>query len=163
MMLRIGGMGAVLALALAVAGWAAQGEPIDRVGWLAGCWEMRAGGLLIEEQWMAPRAGVMLGMSRTTRDGRFSSHESIRIQQKQGGLSYYAAPSGQEPTVFDATAVERDRVTFENPEHDFPVSVHYRRAGADSVYASIAGPRGGDVVTIEFPMARSECGATASR
>ena len=41
-------------------------DALDRVAWLGGCFEMRQGNLIVEEQRMAPRGGSMLGMSRTT-------------------------------------------------------------------------------------------------
>ena len=43
---------------------------IDRVAWLQGCWELSSGNRVVEEQWTRPRGGIMLGVGRTTRDGR---------------------------------------------------------------------------------------------
>lgn len=38
---------------------------IERVGWLQGCWEAGSPERTVEEYWMAPRGGSMIGMSRT--------------------------------------------------------------------------------------------------
>ncbi len=54
----------------------AQGAPL---AWLAGCWELRAGPRLIEEQWLSPRGGMLLGMSRTMRGGTVVEYEHLRI------------------------------------------------------------------------------------
>ena len=44
----------------------AQNTPIDRVSWLAGCWEQRSPNRLTMEMWMPPAGGTMMGASRTT-------------------------------------------------------------------------------------------------
>jgi hypothetical protein len=41
---------------------------IARAAWIAGCWVTERGKATIEEQWMAPAAGTMLGMGRTIRE-----------------------------------------------------------------------------------------------
>ena len=38
-----------------------QPAGIQRVAWLQGCWETRSPQRTIEEQWMAPRGGSMIG------------------------------------------------------------------------------------------------------
>lgn len=51
--------------ALLVVATVAHAQPTARptasLAWLAGCWEMRAGRRVVEEQWTAPAAGVLLG------------------------------------------------------------------------------------------------------
>jgi len=46
---------------------------------------------------------------------------------------------------------------FENPMHDFPKKVGYRRIGTDSLLAYIEGPRRGNNLRIEFPYSRARC------
>ena len=38
---------------------------IEQVGWLTGCWEMSSPQRTIEEHWLPPRGGTMLGIGRT--------------------------------------------------------------------------------------------------
>jgi hypothetical protein len=40
----------------------ARTSTLDRFAWLAGCFEMKQGSLMVEEHRMAARAGTMLGM-----------------------------------------------------------------------------------------------------
>ena len=42
---------------------------ISQLGWLAGNWRLERNGRVVDEQWMAPAGGVMLGMSRTVIPG----------------------------------------------------------------------------------------------
>src|SRR3970040_657967 len=59
-----------------------QTQSIARLSWLAGCWERAAGERQVEEQWMRPRGGTMLGMSRTVTGGRTSEFEHMRIREE---------------------------------------------------------------------------------
>ena len=137
-----------------VAGFVA---PIERLGWLAGCWERSSATGSMEEQWMAPRAGIMLGMGRVIRDGAVVAHEAMRIEQRGDTLVFVANPSGQAQAEFTATTIERDAVVFENPEHDFPQRVAYRHAAGDSLHARIEGTMDGSERGIDFRMGRAVC------
>ena len=85
---------------------------------------------------MAPRAGVMLGMSRTVRAGRTTSTEFVALRPVNGGFVYEANPSGQQPTAFPATTISADRAVFENPAHDYPRRIVYERKGDSALIAS---------------------------
>jgi hypothetical protein len=124
---------------------------------MTGCWERHAGARVIEEQWMAPRAGTLLGVSRTVRGDSMVEFEFMRITERAGRLTFAAWPQGQGPTEFQSTAVDDSSVTFSNPAHDFPQHVRYRRHGADSLVARIEGSRGGRAMAVDFPFARVTC------
>lgn len=150
-------------LALAPAGARAQQPPpeaaAERLGWLGGCWAGHlAGGLFYEETWLPPRANSLFGVSRTTRDGRVTGHEFLRIVQEQGVLVYLAHPAGQPPARFPLAESNDTLVLFANPQHDFPQVIRYLRRGADSLVARVEGPaRAGGTRGIDFPMARVPC------
>lgn len=148
---------AALALTLVLSSGTSQSDPLDDLKWLAGCWEMKNGERLTEEQWMLPRGGVMIGMSRTVRGQSLVEFEQVRIETRGTGRYYVASPSRQATAEFKATSASADQVTFENPAHDFPTKVAYRRQGADSLIASIEGQRGGRTRTIEYPYRRASC------
>jgi hypothetical protein len=142
----------------------------ERLAWMTGCWAYRdSRGRLVEEQWSSPRAGVLFGYSRTTRartgmpGDTLLLYETTRIYEAPDGVLVFAAsPSGQQPDEFrwrgEAAALD-SAITFENPAHDFPQRVRYRRAGAagDSLVARVEGTRNGTVRGIDFPYARTDC------
>jgi hypothetical protein len=98
----------------------------------------------------------MLGMSRTVRDGKLLEYELIVLREQDGRLAYHAHPSGQASAVFLSTSVTESSALFENPEHDFPQKVGYRRAG-DALVAWVEGTAGGKVRRVEFPYRRVPC------
>ena len=54
-------------------------------------------------------------------------------------------------------AVSDSAVIFENPAHDFPQRIIYRRRGADSLLARVEGMRGGRLRGLDFPYRRVPC------
>lgn len=138
---------------------APQAGPLDRLGWLAGCWEMKRGTRTTLEMWMPPHAGLMLGASRTTADGAVREFEHVRLRADGGGLVYTALPSGQAEASFTSTELSDSGFTVENLQHDFPQRIIYRRRGADSLVARIEGPGPGGTRNFEFPMRRVSCTA----
>lgn len=147
----------LFALGMAVSVWVAAPGSIHALTWLSGCWERAQGKLLGEEQWMRPAGGLMLGMSRTLRDGALVEFEAVRIYEDGDTLVYAATPPGQTPAEFRAIEASDSRIVFENLAHDFPQRVIYRRAGADSIVARIEGTRDGKVRGVDFPMRRAAC------
>lgn len=141
--------------------WAGTMAPVAGAGvqdlaWLHGCWEQASANSVVEEQWMAPRAGTLLGLSRTVRDGRLREYEFILIREQEGRLVYRAHPSGQAAAEFVASTAAGTAVVFENPQHDFPQRIGYERRG-DDLLAWIEGVRNGQPRRIEFPYRRVSC------
>ena len=132
-------------------------SPLDRLTWLAGCWERRGASSIVEEQWMAPRGGMMLGMGRVVRNGAVVDYETMRIEQRGDTLVFVANPSGQAEAEFTAAAIDDDGVVFENPDHDFPQRIVYRHAAGDSLHARIEGVSDGAVRGVDFHMGRTRC------
>jgi hypothetical protein len=138
---------------------AGQGQPVTvaRVAWLQGCWENVSAQRTIDEQWMAPRGNVMIGMSRTMQDGALREYELVLIRQTPAGLAYEAHPSGQPAATFPLKEITDASVVFEDPAHDFPQRVGYRRDDADRITAWIEGTTNGKPRRIEYPYRRARC------
>ena len=145
-----------LAAALVVA--QSPASPIDRAAWLSGCWEMRVGDRLTMEMWMPPAGGTMMGASRTTRAGVVREYEQLRLHASGDTLIYSALPSGQSLAAFRSTSISETSLVFENPTHDFPKKITYRRVGADSLVARVQGPGPNNTARgFDFPMKRASC------
>ena len=131
---------------------------IESVAWLQGCWPLVSPQRTVEEQWMAPRAGTMLGMGRTIRDGKLLEYESVIIREENGRLAYEAHPSGQSPATFTSTTISPTAVVFENPQHDFPQKVGYNLdASGGALLGWIEGTVGGTSRRVEFPYLKAQC------
>jgi hypothetical protein len=129
---------------------------IDQAGWLAGCWSREAGGRIVEEHWMKAAGGTMIGMSRTIANGRTTAYEFLRLVEQDGTLAYIALPSRQKEATFVLKSIAPGELVFENPAHDFPQRILYKRDADGSLKARIEGKMNGQERGIDFPMSR--CG-----
>ena len=126
----------------------AQEKPnFEKLGWIAGNWTGKMGRAQIEENWMAPLGGAMLGVSRTvstTATGpRMVAFEFLRIVQKEGETFYIAQPGGRPPTEFKLTSATDTKAVFENPTHDHPKIITYEKDANGDLLATIEGDEGG--------------------
>ena len=144
---------AVLSLAAAAGPARASG---DDHTWLSGRWCGGAGDERVEEVWLDPTGGQLLGLSRTTKHGQLASFEFLRIGPVDGVATYFAQPGGRPPTTFSRTDGGDGWVRFENPSHDFPQRIEYRRDG-NVLHAEIAGP-GDDGKEMVIGVDYSRCG-----
>lgn len=135
----------------------AAAAEIGKLGWIAGCWELRTPTRVTQEMWSLPSGGLMVGTSRTVVRDVAREFEFLRIEMRDGKPTYVAQPNGGTATPFAATFTSDTAVTFENPAHDFPKAIKYRRAGTDSLVARIEGPQGGQTRGIDFRMKRIDC------
>jgi uncharacterized protein DUF6265 len=155
-------LGVLVVVANARAG-ETQASLIGKLGWLAGCWERTNGERLVEEHWMKPRGGTMLGMGRTVVGEKTSEFEHMQIREEAGQLVFTAKPSGQAEASFRSIEVTGTSVVFENQAHDFPQRVIYRRQEDGSLLARIEGEDSGKTKGVDFPMQRVTCGDGATR
>jgi hypothetical protein len=124
--------------------------------WLAGHWRIEQADGLVDEQWMAPVGGLMMGMARNVQGGKVSEYEFTLLRQEPNGdIFYVASPSQQTETSFKLTSFRNGEAVFENPEHDFPKKVIYAQQADGSLLAAIEGPgRDGKPRRVEYPFKR---------
>ena len=125
---------------------------ISELSWISGDWQTASGGRAqTEEHWTSPAGGSMLGMSRTVAGSKTSEFEFLRIEQRDDGIYYVAQPKGRCPaTDFRLTRVTAQEAVFENPTHDFPKRIIYRKTADDAITASIDGGEGTKQMTFAF-------------
>jgi len=115
---------------------------VAELAWLAGHWYGQHRGIRMEELWLPPEGGLMLGIHRevpTTGDPFF---EFLRIGSEGGTLIYYASPGGKEAVPFPLKELSEEWVVFENLQNDFPQRIIYLREGKQ-LHARIEGEREG--------------------
>ncbi|TAA11839.1 hypothetical protein EA658_13330 [Pseudoxanthomonas winnipegensis] len=132
---------------------AAQAAAPD-LAWLSGRWCGGEAGRVIEEAWLAPVGGELIGMSRTVKGEATQSFEFMRIVREGEGLAMHVEPNGETATVFALVASGPGWIRFGNPAHDFPNTIEYRRQG-ERLNAWIAGPGpDGKPLRIDFDYTR---------
>ena len=122
----------------------AQAAPVSvtDLAWMSGSWATVEGDRWTEEVWVAPRGGVMMGLSRSGQGESLREYEYIRLQAGADGVPvYWASPGGGPPVGFRLTASDSASATFENLTHDYPQRIQYRRDG-DRLVATISAEDG---------------------
>ena len=125
---------------------------IASLGWLAGCWSRATEGRLVEEHWMKPAGGTMIGMSRTIAGGKTVEYEFLQLRQQGSGVAYIAKPSKQAEASFPWVSGDAGSARFENPSHDFPQTITYTLKPDGSLHARIEGTINGAPRAVDFPM-----------
>lgn len=130
---------------------------LDKLSWIAGCWQGQMGTGKTQEQWMKPEGDSMLGMSRTVVNGKTPFFEFLQIKRDGEDLVYLARPQGKDPTPFKLVKLNESAAVFENLQHDFPQRISYQRQIDGSLIATLEGEDKGKPKRVEFPMQRVKC------
>ena len=131
-------------------------KDIAAIAWIAGDWQGAPGRSQTEEHWLAPAGGAMLGTSRTIAGGKMVFFEFLRIETRADGIYYVAHPKARCPgTDFRLTRYSATEDVFENPQHDFPKRITYRKTGDDSLTATVDGGEGSKPTTFSFHRMKS--------
>lgn len=111
-------------------------DSLEAASWLLGHWETERGAT---ESWSRVSDDTFEGHGF---DGR--SHETLRLVEMSGAVFFIAkVPHNEMPTSFRLTSCSDDTLVFENPAHDFPRRLEYRRQyDALQVIVSDGGERG---------------------
>ena len=150
---------AILLFAFAGTAHAQTPKPsINDLSWLAGCWEANMRGNQVNEQWMKPAGGTMLGMARTVTLRKTIEFEFTQIREdKDGAIYYIAKPSGQAEASFKLVKLENKEAVFENPQHDFPQRIVYRQESDGSLFARVEANDNGKIRGLDYPYKRAKC------
>lgn len=130
---------------------------IQKLAWLTGCWENTRGARFREEIWIKPAGGAMLGLSRSINNDKMTEYEFLRLHEDKGEIYYTAKPSGQAEASFKLVSLKEGEAVFENPAHDFPQRVIYRRKSDTELAARIEGKMNGQERGIDFPFTQGKC------
>ena len=124
------------------------------LGWLSGHWTTGTEARWTEESWMPPRGGLMLGTGRSGDVKKAQFWELLRIAADGDGvITYWGAPLGGTAVPFKLTRLTANEAVFENPSHDFPTRIAYRREGKILV-ATVSGPNGANAETWRYTKVR---------
>ncbi len=125
------------------------------MGWLAGYWTSEEDSLHTEEFWLHESGRTMLGLHREVYKNDKVFFEFLRIVHSDQGISYFASPAGRKPTEFRATQIGLNKITFENPDHDFPRRIIYHLESQEILTVRIEGETAGKTESREWTWKKS--------
>lgn len=128
----------LILLTLAAPAAAQTPPPMEALRFISGCWQASPDprGTVLEEIWTTPSANLMLAMTRYLRDGSAVMFEFSRIERSDTAITLTPYPRGTPSVSFRLVGNVEGEAVFENPAHDFPQRIRYRRDG-DGLVARI--------------------------
>jgi len=123
---------------------------INDLAWMSGSWATVNGKTQIEEHWTKPAGDSMIGMGRSISGGKTVFFEYLRIEARADGIFYVAHPKARPGTDFKLTRLSANEALFENPAHDNPKKILYRKNADGSLTAHIEGDEKGKSLSEVF-------------
>lgn len=129
-------------------------QRINQVSWMLGEWVKEMPNGVFVEKWQKETDTSYIGEGVFTGNGGdtlFS--EKLRLEQRGDELWYIPTVANQnkgEAVLFKETKIVDNEAVFENPGHDFPQRIIYKRTSDSTLYARVEGMQGGNEVKEEF-------------
>jgi Domain of unknown function (DUF6265) len=124
----------------------------DLPAWMTGAWERIDGEKWADEFWTPPKAGIMIGASRSGNGEKLLFWEHMRVvREDEGKLAFWAIAADQRPVRFGAVRAGESEIVFENPAHDYPQRIRYWREDR-KLNAQISLMDGSKTVDFSFDM-----------
>lgn len=155
---------ALLVLMASVPAQAADCRSLADFRWLLGEWTADGERKTFHESWLEATLQTFegTGIERAKPGGAVKDAEVLRLVEMDDGLFYISKVSHNElPIAFRLTGCGAGTYVFENPSHDFPRRIEYRRDGEDRVvvHVSDGGEKG---FTLDFKRVAATAGPAAA-
>lgn len=132
---------------------------LNKMAWLAGNWQDAANGGVSEEIWEKADEQSMHGFSYFMVGKDTASSETMTISRKENKLVYAATVKDQndgKPVEYSMTSTDSNQLIFENPMHDFPKKIIYKKITNDSLVVQLEGLVDSVQEVQEYPMKRKK-------
>lgn len=131
-------------------------EKLEKMNWLIGQWENTTPEGYLTETWIKTNDSTFSGQTYFIINKKDTVHnESIVLTQVNDDLVYRPTVKGQnndEAVDFKLTSEAENIFAFENPKHDYPQKIVYKKINEKSLVATISGKQQGKPSTESYPM-----------
>ncbi len=138
-----------------------EGVPakIADVAWIAGHWETKRQGALLQEHWSEPAGDGMMGMFRWLKKDKTWIYELLAIREENGSLVFrfrhfsdklHAWEEKEKPLMFRLVSLTKREAVFENPTGDNPGRYIFSKPDDKSLVVKIGSKKAGTVEFNEF-------------
>lgn len=122
--------------------------------WLPGVWKMPTPDGVLVERWCRVNADTLRGQGYVLQGRDSLLIEDFEIYKNEDAQLVYGAKvkaQNDGKTIrYVAAGQKGDSIVFENPAHDFPQKIIYRRLSDSSFAAAIAGMQQGKYRRVDF-------------
>lgn len=132
-------------------------DKLEKMNWLVGNWEQKLPDGTLKETWTKENDSTFSANSYFINTKDTVHFESIKLTQSADELTYIATVVGQnndEAVDFKLTSDTENTFTFENPAHDYPQKITYKKVNETSLIATISGKQQGKPAQESYPMTK---------
>ena len=134
-------------------------EQLNKAAWLIGNWSSKMPEGTLTESWKKLNDSTYVGSSYfiLTNAKDTLHNETITLSQNEEDLIYSATVQGQnndEPVSFKFNPSIENELVFENPTHDYPQKISYKKVSNIKLVATISGTQQGKFSQESYPMTK---------
>ena len=131
-------------------------DKLEKMNWLLGNWENEMPEGVLTETWTKENDSTFSGTTYFIINKEDTVHsEAIILKQLNDELFYRPTVKGQnndEPVDFKLSSESENSFSFENPKHDYPQKIVYKKVNETNMVASISGMQQGKQSSESYPM-----------
>lgn len=132
---------------------------VTRAAWLTGCWSASSArdGATINETWLAPRGGTMMGTGITYVDERTVTWEAMRMYNEGDSVKLWLRPAGRTDVIMTLDAIGDNFFEFSAKEGEVTTRLRYERKSETEITATLRFVQGESRRGADFGFTRTEC------
>ena len=132
---------------------------VEKLGWMVGCWRANSvrDGSTINEVWLAPRVGTMMGLGQTYLESRTLGWEAMRIYDAGDSMKLWLRPGARPEMTMDLVEVTPMAAGFSITEAGTTTKLRYERTNDTTLLATFRLIKGEDRRGADFSFNRVEC------
>ena len=131
-------------------------EKLEKMNWLLGNWKNEMPEGVLTETWTKENDSTFSGTTYFIINKKDTVHsEAIILKQLNDELIYRPTVKGQnndEPVDFKLSSESENSFSFENPKHDYPQKIVYKKVNETYLVATISGMQQGKQSSDSYPM-----------
>lgn len=131
-------------------------DKLEKMNWLLGNWENEMPEGVLTETWTKDNDSTFSGTTYFIMNKKDTVHsETIILKQVNDELVYRPTVKGQnndEPVDFKLSSESENSFSFENPKHDYPQKIVYKKVNETNLVATISGMQQGKQSSESYPM-----------
>ena len=131
-------------------------DKLEKMNWLLGNWENEMPEGVLTEIWTKENDSTFSGTTYFIINKKDTVHsEAIILKQLNYELIYRPTVKGQnndEPIDFKLSSESENSFSFENPKHDYPQKIVYKKVNETNLVATISGIQQGKQSSESYPM-----------
>ncbi len=132
-------------------------DKLDKLNWLIGNWEQKLPDGILVENWTKDNDSTFSGKSYFINKKDTVHFENINLHQDLELLTYTSTVVGQnndKPVDFKLISDADNTFVFDNPIHDYPQKITYKKVTETNLIATISGKQQGKLTQESYPMAK---------